>query len=235
MTHRATKSLLLGVFVLALGAVWLAAAAGAARGLDALGLWQANETVSLECGHIFSPATSSLPVVLPIRAKIAVDDAWADLATGSQTVRLLVAEAAGLLRGTGLSITPVQIVRWNPPGDAVLPREVLDAAKDSVPLDGADIVVVLTALSSTRTDGAADVGGRYVVVQHHRDARAKDVAVLAHEIGHLLGAHHGCDAGTDGGIMGTNGFTNAELLCPCTRRVIAANIVQFHRSIEPAP
>ena len=116
MTHRATQARLLGVFVLALGTVWLAAAAGAAQGIDALGLWKADETISLECGQILTPDANSLPVITPIRAKIAIDDAWSDLGTDGQTVRLLMAEAAGLLRGTGMSIMPVEIVRWNPPG-----------------------------------------------------------------------------------------------------------------------
>ncbi len=226
---------LIGLSVLTLGVVWLGVAAGATQAIDALGLWQPDETISLECGRRLAPTTDSLPVVTPIRARIALDDAWADLGQDQQAARLLVVEAAGLLRGTGLSIVPVEIVRWNPPNGSRLPREILEAAKDTVPLVDVDIVIVLTAGSVTRLDGAADVGGRYVVVKHHRDAWAKDVAVLAHEIGHLLGAHHGCDAGTEGGIMGTNGFSNAELLCPCTRRVIAGNIARFHQNTEGAP
>ncbi len=235
MSDRPTDARLIGLSVLLLGAIWLAVAAGAARGMDALGLWQQDETLSVVCGRRFGAATNSVPVVLPIRARVALDDAWAGLGQDEQQVRLLVVEAAGLLRGTGLSVVPVEIVRWNPPSSAKLPREVLEAAMVTVPLDGVDIVIVLTAGSTTRKDGAADVGGRYVVVQHHHDARAKDVAVLAHEIGHLLGAHHGCDAGTDGGIMGTNGFSNAELLCPCSRGVIASNLAQFHRDAGVTP
>lgn len=235
MSDRSIDVRLIGLSVLLLGVIWLTVAAGTARGMDDLGLGQQDETLSVECGRRFGTATNAVPVVPPIRARVAIDDAWAGLGQDEQEVRLLVVEAAGLLRGTGLSVMPVEIVRWNPPSSARLPREVLEAAKDAMPLDGVDIVIVLTAGSTTRKDGAADVGGRHVVVQHHSDARAKDVAVLAHEIGHLLGAHHGCDAGTDGGIMGTNGFSNAELLCSCTRAVITSNLAQFHRDAAVTP
>jgi len=99
----------------------------------------------------------------------------------------------------------------------------------------ADIVIMLIADSRTRKDGAADIGGRYVAIRHHRDAPENDAVVLAHELGHLLGAHHACDVDVTGGIMGASGFSNAELLCPCARRAIESNLARLHSNIGLAP
>jgi hypothetical protein len=221
--------------VLALGTIWLVAAFGISRGFDALGWWQTDAIHTLECGRQLAPTPVGVPVQTSLRAAIVTDDAWQELDTNGIRVRSLVVEAAGLLRGTGVSITPVSVKTWNAPPEAESPREILDAAKASLPVGDADIVIVLTGRSKTSMDGTADVGGRYTVVRHHSGERAKDIVVLAHELGHLFGAHHGCDTGDSGGIMQASGFLSAELLCPCTRRVIERNTSLLHLSEVPLP
>ncbi len=221
--------------VLALGAIWLLAAVGISRGIDAVGLWQTDAVHVLECGRQLNPTPEAVPVQSSLRAAVVTDDAWQGLGTEGTRVRSLVVEAAGLLRGTGVSITPVSVKNWNPPPEAESPQEILDSAKASLPVGDADIVIVLTARSTTRNDGAADIGGRYAVVRHHPGERAENIVVLAHELGHLLGAHHGCDAFEAGGIMEATGFSNAELLCPCTRRVIERNVSLLHLDDAPSP
>lgn len=221
--------------ILALGATWLVTAVGISRGIDALGLWQTESVPVLECGYQLAPSPETVPVQSSLRAAVVTDDAWQRFDTDGTSVRSLVVEAAGLLRGTGLSITPVSVKTWNSPPEAESPREILDAAKVLLPIGEADIVIVLTGRSKTGVDGAADIDGRHAVLRRHPGERAKDVAVLAHEIGHLLGAHHGCDAADAGGIMNAKGFSNAELLCPCIRRVIERNVSLLHLDKAPTP
>ena len=226
---------ILGLSTLALGAIWIVVAIGASQSITALGLWRPDSTATLECGRQLNPQDESSRVIPAIRAQVVLDDAWAELDPDSQAVRSLVVEASGLLRGTGLSVTPVEIKRWNLPESLRSPREILDAAEARLPPGDADIVIILIADSTTPKDGAADIGGRHVAIRHHRDAPENDAVVLAHELGHLLGAHHGCDSDLGGGIMGATGFANAELLCPCTRRAIEDNIPRFRESTRDTP
>ncbi len=221
--------------VLALGTIWLVAATGISRGIDALGLWQTDAIHVLECGRQLAPTSEVVPVQSSLRAAVVTDDGWQELGTEGTPARSLVVEAAGLLRGAGVSVTPVSVRNWNPPPEAESPQEILASAKAALPVGDADIVIVLTTRSKTSDDGAADVGGRHAVVRHHPGARAKDIVVLAHELGHLLGAHHGCDTVDAGGVMEATGFTNAELLCPCTRRVIERNVSLLHVDEVPSP
>ncbi|MEE8457989.1 MAG: M12 family metallo-peptidase [Acidimicrobiia bacterium] len=221
--------------VLALGTIWLVAAVGISRGFDALGLWETDAIHTLECGRQLAPTPEGVPVQTSLRAAVFTDDAWQELDTNGTRVRSLVVQAAGLLRGTGVSITPVSVKTWNPPPEAESPQEILDSAKAMLPIGDADIAIVLTARSTTNNDGAADVGGRYAVVRHHPGESDKDIVVLAHELGHLFGAHHGCDVIDTGGMMGATGFENAELLCPCTRRIIERNVSLLHLGQVPSP
>lgn len=221
--------------ILALGTIWLVAAFGISRGLDGLGLWQTDAIPTLECGRQLAPTPEGVPFQTSLRAAVFTDDAWQELETNGSQVRSLVVQAAGLLRGTGVSITPVSVKTWNPPPEAATPQEILDSAKATLPIGDADIAIVLTARSTTNNDGAADVGGRYTVVKHHPEANDKDIVVLAHELGHLFGAHHGCDVIDTGGVMGATGFVDAKLLCPCTRRVIERNVSLLHLDQVPSP
>ncbi len=223
------------ILVPVLGMVWVAAAFGIAGSIDAFGLWQSEPVHILECGSVLADPTSAIGLQTSLKAAVVVDDGWQGLGIDGSEARSIVVEAAGLLRGTGVSITSVSVGRWNPPPEAKSPDDVLTAAKEYLPLGDADIIIVLTSRSETRGDGAADVGGRYAVVQHHRGEREKDVAVLAHELGHLLGAYHGCDSPTGGGVMAATGFSNADLLCPCTRRVIEQNVSMLHSDPTQSP
>jgi len=144
--------------------------------------------------------------------------------------RRVLLDAASLFRGVSIHLLPVRIVDWVSPDEADSVRDVWEAARETVPLGDADIVVVLSAQERvTAQDGYARVGGRYVVVAHHPNRPERNSLVLAHEVSHLFGAHHGCDVPGREGLMTPKGFDH-DLICPCTRRVLELNANRFHGS-----
>lgn len=169
------------------------------------------------------------------RIVVATDEEWkAEFGAGSEAAaRQMIAEAASLFRGVHIHLLAVRSVEWNSPDELDSVQELLDAAERFISLEGVDIAVVLTAqVVETSQDGYARTGDRYAIVARHPDRPERDAMVLAHELSHLFGAHHGCDLPEHDGLMASQGFTEPELLCPCTRRVLEMNADRFHRSLK---
>ncbi len=185
----------------------------------------------LECGRRLSGlADVGMPLAESARVVLVTDEEWRQVAAGRHPfeARRVLLEAVGLFRGMSIHLLPVRVVDWVSPDEARTIDDVWAAARETVPLGDADIVVVLSAQEhTTARDGYAKVGGRYVVVAHHPDQPDHDALVLAHEISHLFGAHHGCDVPGREGLMAPNGFDH-DLICPCTRRVLELNANRFH-------
>lgn len=186
---------------------------------------------ALECGvNLADQLEDGLPLAESARVVLVSDEEWRSVVPGPHPAeaRRGLLDAAGLFRGMSIHLLPVRIVDWASPNDAATARDVWEAARQTVPLGDADIVVVLSAQErTTAQDGYAMVGGRYVVATHHPDNPEQDAIVLAHEISHLFGAHHGCDVPGREGLMAPKGFDH-DLICPCTRRVLELNANRFH-------
>jgi hypothetical protein len=164
-----------------------------------------------------------------------MDEEWrTELGAGSEpAARQMIVDAASLFRGVHIHLLAVRTIEWDSPDELDSVRALLDAAEVSIPLDGVDIAVVLTAQAvETSRDGDARIGDRYAIVARHPDRPERDAMVLAHELSHLFGAHHGCDLPEHDGLMASQGFSEPELLCPCTRRVLEMNADRFHRSLQ---
>ncbi len=187
----------------------------------------------LECGrHLTDAGGDVLPSAESVRVVLVTDEEWRATVPPSATfgARHVLLDAASLFRGLSIHLLPVRIVDWESPDDAATIRDVWVAARESIPLAeaGADIAVVLTAQARTTSqDGYAQVGGRYVAVAHHRGHPERDAVVLAHEVSHLFGAHHGCDVPGREGLMAAKGF-DGDLICPCIRRILELNANRFH-------
>ncbi len=223
------------VALLLLPAAGLAAAAVAARAASA---WMPSEdsTASLVCGQALSPSERDrVFVVDSTRIVVAMDEEWrTELGAGSEpAARQMIVDAASLFRGVHIHLLAVRTIEWDSPDELDSVRALLAAAEASIPLDGVDIAVVLTAQAvETSRDGDARIGDRYAIVARHPDRPERDAMVLAHELSHLFGAHHGCDLPEHDGLMASQGFSEPELLCPCTRRVLEMNADRFHRSLQ---
>lgn len=188
-------------------------------------------TEQLECGrHLTGQPEEAVPLTESVRVVLVTDEEWRAAVHELQPsgARHTLLDAASLFRGISIHLLPVRIVDWSSPESAVTIRDIWQAARETVPLEAADIVVVLTAQERTTSqDGYANVGGQYVAVAHHPQRQDRDALVLAHEVSHLFGAHHGCDVEGRGGLMAPQGFDH-DLVCPCTRRVLELNANRFH-------
>ena len=151
-----------------------------------------------------------------VRVVVAYDDEW-DVALGAEAEswsRLLVSLVSGEFRGVGLHLLPVRVVRWVSPAALLTASEVTEELAAAVPVGDADMVLGLTATEMAGSaDGYGEVGGRYAIVAHHPGHPERDVMVAAHEIAHLFGATHGCDAQRRTGLMAEQGFAEPDILC----------------------
>ncbi len=192
-------------------------------------------TGSLVCGQaLATPVGDRVFVVDSIRVAVAMDEERRAAHGGGSVAaaRAQLVDAASLFRGVHIHLLAVRTVDWASPDDVGSVSGLLEGAETAVPLDGADIAILLTAQSvETDRDGDARIGDRYAVVARHPGRPDRDAMVLAHELSHLFGAHHGCDLPGHEGLMASQGFSEPDLLCPCTRRVLEMNADRFHRSL----
>lgn len=168
------------------------------------------------------------------RVILAVDEEWQALfgADSPATARALLANASALFRNVHIHLLPVRVSEWHSPDDIDSAKELLATIEREVELSDADIVIALTGQALNGADGLARRGGRVLVVEHHPRQIEKDAFVLAHEVAHLFGASHACDLTDREGLMAKNGFADADLICPCTQRILEANAARFHAEIE---
>ncbi len=165
-----------------------------------------------------------------VRVMIAIDEEWRST-LGAEAVewsRVLLSLVSGELRGVGIHLLAVEVADWSSTDGDLAVGDLFDQLVRSVPGDGVDIVLGLTAqpLSDT-ADGHALIGGNHVIVAHHPGHPERDVMVATHEIAHLFGAEHGCDAEFRVGLMARWGFDEPEILCPATRDVLTLNAGRF--------
>jgi hypothetical protein len=225
--HRALNHV---VSLIAIPVVWAAAAFSFSELLAPV---SASDDADhhLECGiELDNVDQSDAQLARSGRVVLVTDEEWRDTMTGRHPseARHVLLDAASLFRGMGIHLLPIRVVDWESPEDAGSIRDVWLAAQQTVPLNGADVVVVLSAQKRTNSqDGYANVGGNYVAVSHHKEQPEKDALVLAHELSHLFGAHHGCDVPGREGLMTPKGFDH-DLVCPCVRRILELNADRFH-------
>ncbi len=224
---------------LLLAAVLISAAwfGGAALGVGVLevvtGAEDAEVPGPLACGRQLPGGVDGGRVfrTTSTRVVLALDEDWQANFQAEATVaaRTLLWEASSLYRGFNIHLLPLRIERWISPDEMGSAEDLLHLARKTVPRGDADIVVVLTGQQLERGDGYAEIGGRYALVSRHPGHPERDAMVLAHEIGHLFGADHGCNLPGRSGVMAEQGFEEPDLVCPCTRQTLEMNAARFHQ------
>lgn len=210
---------------------------GAALGAGALQLAAAAGDAAvpgpLACGRQLPGGVDEEQVfrTTSTRVVLALDEDWQADFQGEaiRAARTLLWEASKLYRGFNIHLLPLRIERWFSPDEMDSAEELLRLARGSIPRGDADIVVVLTGQQLEHGDGYAEIGGRYALVSRHPGHPERDAMVLAHEIAHLFGAHHGCNLPGRSGVMAEQGFEEPDLVCPCTRQTLEMNAARFHR------
>jgi hypothetical protein len=213
--------------------VWFGVAFGVDTFLQ-LGAGADDDLVPLACGRrliVTTPNQTALSV--PFTAVLVLDEEWRTHFGDRAEIeaRLIVTRAVGHYRSLGIHVLPVRVESWESPDDVASLRDLLGEVESEGMLGDEDVVIVLTGQVATgAADGSAVVGGRHAIVRHHVVHDGQDEFVLAHEIGHIFGAHHGCDVPGLAGLMAESGVEQPVRLCPCTRRAIESNVQRFHDS-----
>jgi len=223
----------LAVVIFGFLVVWFGVAFGVETFLE-VGTAADDDVLPLEWGHSLIGTTPSRTALLvPFKAVLVLDEEWRTHFGDRAEVeaRLIVTRAIGHYRSLGIHVLPVRVESWQSPNNVTSLGELLDEIESQGVLRDGDVVIVLTGQEVAGTkDGHAVFGGRYVIVRHHAVHNGQDEFVLAHEIGHVFGAHHGCDTPGFAGLMAESGVEQPVLLCASTRRVIESNVQRFHDS-----
>lgn len=131
-----------------------------------------------------------LPVV------VATDDAWQQVygIRADAAARQLIADVNEILQPMGVSLAITHRVTWISKDYGSSMSEMLHLLDSTVPAQPGQFVIGLTGRQISRVDGIAHVGHVHLVARRHPGRPEYDSLVVAHELGHLLGAeHHSCD------------------------------------------
>lgn len=128
----------------------------------------------------------------------------------------------------GIDIEWAAVADWRSEDDHRLLRDLLDDLTAS-PAIGTDLVIALTGQRGYGPDGLARRSFRHIIVRHHDAHLERDAMVIAHEIGHVLGAdHHRCQGHSC--LMAPSGFEYSEEWCPGHLLILRINAGLFEWS-----
>jgi hypothetical protein len=168
---------------------------------------------------------------------VAVDEEFVEQAGDGWEAHVneLLAEANALLGPVGLSLAAESIQRWRS-DDAVnrISAQLISAENqsDRVP---SNLFLAFTGQQTGNRDGYMWESETRAIARFYPERRQRTASVIAHEIGHLLGARHHQDdeeCTEQGCIMDQSGFVHATRWCEHHRQVIQEFISESLATIE---
>ena len=131
-----------------------------------------------------------------VRVIIAADEAWRHTYGDGAEARAkqLLADVNRILEAAGIKLSMASYQSWSSTVHADSMSSMLRHLESAVPAPPGQLVIGLTGRQTSRVDGLAHVGHIHLVARLHPDKPQLDGLVIAHEIGHVLGAdHHDCE------------------------------------------
>ncbi len=150
-----------------------------------------------------------------VEVVLATDEAWQQTyRTGAEArARQLLVDANSILEPTGIRLSLAGYRIWSSEGSGGSMSQLLGHLDDTVPAMPGQLVIGLTTRQVSRVDGLAHVGHIHLLARPHPGEPQLDGLVVAHEIGHLLGAdHHKCDHDYEC-VMAPQGFSSPPRWC----------------------
>ncbi len=183
--------------------------------------------IQFDLGHVEGFGTIFADVVIDeeFTERHGVD--WED------TLALMLNSANDVLKPIGVRIEMVSLSTLESSDDQTHMSQILDGALHDAQRGVDRILLAVTCQDSVRLDGVARESESAVIVRYNHDEWQRNGSLIAHEVGHLLGAEHhpvGEKCESDGCLMEPAGYVHATEWCDDHRDDIGALLAATARS-----
>lgn len=141
-----------------------------------------------------------------------------------------------LLTPVGLSVKAASAQRWKSDDTWYYVSSHIKSAEQQVQRTPGRVFLALTGQDTVRYDGWARESGNQMIVQFYKENQGRTHSLIAHEIGHLLGASHHEDeerCTEYGCIMDRTGYAHATTWCEHHEQLIQENIASRMATRSP--
>ena len=213
-----------GLLVLAL----LVAGALPARAPDRIS-WEIVETGELPSDlRVYADETNGIASIL---ADVMVDEEFiAQNGTDWRDALDLALDAAnGILEEVGVRLVTASVTTWESNDDQTHMARILDEVLVGAHRGSGRMILVVTCQDSVRFDGISRSSVSAAATRHVHENWERNGSLIAHEVGHLLGANHhpaNEECESDGCLMEKAGYAHATEWCDDHEEIIRAYLAE---------